>query len=1035
MITGFLILVGIVGYQRLNVALLPELEVPRIYLITRFPGMAPTQVENMVTVPLEKAIAGTDGLDSITSRSERGVSIIQVSFRWNTGRESALIELRQNLNRVYVNLPESAGRTRMLPYDPSRKPLILIKAESEALGKGLRFFVDTVLRSELEQTSGVAALEIDGGFIREVQVDLEPGRLYGHGLDIRSVVRGIQSQNISRPLGRVESGRFEKMVRMESKAESIAAIRRIPIARKKKGTVYLSDVASVQKGFAERSGQTLVNGKPSVVIGLRKEPSANTLTTAANILESIHRVNRKYKGSVHLTVLENRAKSVHQAIESIQMAAIPGALLAFLVLILFLRNIQSALLVALTVPVSLLISMGFLDILGVSLNIMSLSGIILGIGMLMDGSIVVTESIRSVFEQHSSPHGNAVRMEHSDGNAMTQDESSVLLDTVVNGTSRVLGTLIASTGTTIIVFLPINFVSGIAAALFQDLALAVIVSLLAGLYCSCLLIPVLTILTASTKRPPLDANGFPSSLAKLQSLYRVSMNRILLRPVLTVTLASGCVAFGLWIIAELPRSVMPRRSPDTIVARLSLPPGTPYKVTASQAAQIQSSIQNHFSVQDTIIHAGHENDDPSEVVSGKAPESEASILIFPGADCNGKEVMKALRNILSAGSSARLDVRARAGPIQNIIQEAKGDYELSIRKGSGLNPDQLLRNIARDLRSRKWISVGNRHRQPQPVINLELRRNRASSAGLSPLIAARHIRSSLHGTIASTIDIKDSSVDIRVRLKDSFQNPRKFKKIRINTDKQRQVSLQGLLDFNSILEKPPRIRRDQKPVHKLRFRLNPEYPGQLRKVRSTVRQQIKRMGIHSRIKRDSTFEIHPANKKAMNSLRNLAFAFGFSCILVFQLLAAQFESPLHALGLILSVPAMLPAAGLALGLTGQGLNIGSGIGIIMLTGIVINSSIALFEEMEFRKKKQAIAKPIPDEYLRNLIIESGVRRIRPILLTALTTIGGILPLALGSGSENQKPMATVIVAGLALGTLACITTFPCFYYLIERRRK
>ena len=330
MVTGFLLLIGALGLSRLRVSLFPDLEVPRIYLLTRFAGMAPSQVEQMVTIPLEEAIGSVQGLDNIESRSERGLSVIEATFNWDTQRDLAMIDLRQKLDQIYTAMPENASRTIMVPYDPSRDPIALIEVQDQGLGKRLRFFVDTVLRPDLEQISGIAALEIDGGYNRQVNISLDRSRLYGHGLDIQRVVESIRSHNISEPVGFVQMGHFEKTVRLDARADDLEDLKEIPVGRGDNGAiVLLSSIAEVEDGYSDRNGETLVDGEPAVVLALRKEPGANTLATADAIKESVNELNLKHKNSVRLVLIEDQSKHVSEAIDSVRNAAVIVGIIAF----------------------------------------------------------------------------------------------------------------------------------------------------------------------------------------------------------------------------------------------------------------------------------------------------------------------------------------------------------------------------------------------------------------------------------------------------------------------------------------------------------------------------------------------------------------------------------------------------------------------------------------------------------------------------------------------------------------------------------
>ena len=1041
MATGFLVLVGTVGYSRLKITLLPDLQVPRIYMITRFPGMSPAEVEDMVSIPLEKAIAGTSGLRSLESRSERGISIIEANFSWNLNRDFAMVRLRQKLNRVYTTLPEHSSRPELIPYDPSREPLILIHAQSASLGKRLRPFIENVIQAEIEQIPGISAARINGGFRQEVQISLNRRRLYGSNMSVQSVVRAIQTHNISRSVGRVRTGPFERTIRIQSRATRLEDLRTVPVSGKaRSNSVQLADLGSIQHGYSDRHGTTLVDGKEEVTLALQKEPTANAIKTSRAVHKALFRLNAKHRKALKLKVLEDQAALVQESIDSMKKAAIVGAMLAVLFLFLFLGSLRTAALVAVTVPVSIVISMGSLYFLGASLNAMSMAGLILGMGMLMDGSIIVTESIRSVYE-HTQQGGLPNSSENSSHLPKLELNATEYSLCILNGTQKVLKTVIASTATTVIVFFPILFVDGLAAALFRDLAISVIVSLLAGLYCSSILIPVLHLLIGKRRRSnlpqPLRRTRLlvqvEKALTRIQKFYAQSLSLALQNPRFTILIAFASASLGILLINQLPRSIMPEQSPNAIVARLRLDPGTSFQTTARQAVLIQKSIVQSFDIVSTVIHTGYETDNPAETIQGQPGGNEATIIFIPGPDCQTEALLQRLRSMASDGSNRLLQARVRPGPIQRVLDETRGEYQLDI-EGADSESKQIISRTARILRSLPGIrSVDTNFRQ-KPVIEAELNRKRAATSRITPMDAARTLRSSIQGNVASAFQDEDRTIDIRVRLQKSFRKENQIDSLKVPA-RSKNIPLSGLLDRRRTNEKPPRIRIDQNLVHRLRFQLLPDGKQEtLTEVRTIMNEIIEKH--HASSGDRVSFSLGPVNEKTRNSLESLFFAFCFSCVLVFQLLAAQFESILHSLGLILSVSSMILGAAMALFLTGQGVNISSAIGLIMLTGIVINASIALFEEISHRREHVMHNTIRNDETLRKSILGAGLSRVRAILLTVFTTLGGLLPVALaGNTAGNQKPMAIVIIGGLSLGTIAALIVFPCFYILIEHRDK
>ncbi|MCB1169044.1 MAG: efflux RND transporter permease subunit [Leptospiraceae bacterium] len=1055
MLACALVLLGLLGMLRLRITLFPALQVPRIYVLTRFSGMAPSQVEHMVTIPLEQAAGSVRGLEEMQSRSERGLSVIKLSFEWGTDRDLAMVQLRQKLDQSFATLPEGASRSILIPFDPSRQPVMVLHLDDRDRGKRLRFFAESVIRPELEQIKGIAAVEIRGGWRRQINVLLDAPALYGHGLDVLAVAEALNKHNVTAPVGTIKQGDFEKTVRIDARARSVEDLRSVPVGPgEERSRVLLSEVGRVEDGYADREGTTLVQGRPSVILKLRKEPGANTLETARRIRHSMRTINRKHDKHARLSVLSDNSKLVRDSISAAERAALLGSGIAFVLLMLFLSNWRSAIIASSSIPIALIIALGFLQILDVSLNLMSLSGLALGAGLLIDGSIMVCDSIDTELERQGS---------HIPGRRSRQSRED-LQDSIISGTCRVAGSLWASTLTTVVVFFPVVFVSGIAAALFQDLALAVIAALMAGLFCSVVVIPVLSFLiferrltlcrenTGATAR-----NSFrrleafrqtfayvrikaKTALTYLENAYAVILAWSLRQPGAVLSMVCLASLFGLLLLAALPRSLMPSMDAGAVKAELFLPPGTPYIRTASIAASLQKAMQRRGMVRSSVSQVGHEERDVSEELMGPMYQNQATLQFFPASHISSEALANQLRLLVSKDHPLPLEITLQPGPIQNLLGTGENEYILKVSNTG--NVSGHLRALGKAISALPGVLKVERKRLVRrPVLNVKVDRMKAARSGVSPARIADLLRRSLRGSRASLFRLGDRSLDIRVRLSSNGRKSRKdIYDIQFRR-KKGMLSLQSLVRTREGFTDPARIRRNQKAVNQFRFKIA---EGNQKKVLSNVRNRaasfLQGKGSPARsaqgpgVSSKRGFEIEAANRKAVDSLKGLAGAFALSCILIFQLLAGQFESLLHAGALLLSIPSLLIGAGLALLVTGSGLNISSGMGILMLGGIVINASIALFEEMQ-RLKPTGNARD--DACLRESIVAAGRSRLRPILLTTLTTVGGVAPLAagLGAGSENQQPLGISMVGGLIVGTAVALIAFPCFYYLGERRRR
>lgn len=1019
MATGFLVLLGVIGYAELKLALFPDLEVPTVFLATRFPGMSAAQVEQMVTVPIEEAISSTNNLKSLTSRSERGISVIEAVFEWKTDRNISLVELRQKLDQTYTSLPEDASRTLLLPYDPTKQPLMLLSIKDKRLGQRTRYFAETVLRSELEQIDGIAAIEIDGGYERQINVIVNRDRIQGYGLTPQLIADSIQSFNIREPVGQVRSGNYEKTIRINSAADSINDLSNIPVLRgENSGLVLLSQVSVIQDGYKDKFGDTLVNGSPAIVLKVRKEPGANSVITSKNVREALLLINKKYNNFIELQILEDKSQYIIDSIDSVRNAAILGATIAFALLYFFMKDFRSAVIVVLTIPIAITISFGFLNLFNVSLNIMSLSGLALGVGMLIDGSIIIVESISK--------------------NNITEDKTRhTLINSYQKGVNHVIGSLVASTLTTVIVFFPIVFVSGIAAALFRELAIAVIITMLAGLFCSIILIPTLLLLFHKKSLVEITQNQNSYVKTQFQIIHRTSDNLIIRSQeiysrVMNAVLVSSrripiiiCIIslLGVFLLLILPKSVMPEVDTGSIKVRINLPSGTPYEKTSSLVSELQAQFDNQSISRLSIANIGHETDDIVEQVVNRKPQSKAEMIVYLDAIEDPMQIIQSLRK------GTEIQANPNPGPIQQIIGEGQNEYEVIFKNLQDRTSNEILLKLSDELKKKeRVIAVDDYTIYREPVINVSVDRELLGRSNLSPLMVSSTLRAGIAGSIASVFRDGDRSIDIRVRFAPEYRRDIQDLEAMQLVNGEAVHTLKGLIVSNHSFDDPPLMRLNQKRIHSLRFKLIDDSIDEIiPQIDRFLQEQLKRAGSNT------SYTIEPVNRKTVESLNQLFFAFGLSCVFIFQLLAGQFESFKHAASLLFSIPGLLLGAGIALLITGSGLNISSGIGMVMLTGIVINASIALYEGIQLRMpEKDSIDY---NHKLRKAIISAGNDRIRPILLTSLTSIGGVLPLAIGigTGSENQQPMGIAMVGGMLIGTLIALVVFPGLFYLVESK--
>jgi HAE1 family hydrophobic/amphiphilic exporter-1 len=985
-----LIVVGIVSLRNLPVDLLPQIELTQLTVRVRYPNVGPKEIEQIVTDPIENAVSGLPNLERVTSESEEGSSRVRLEFARGTNVDEAANELRAALDQLRADLPPEVEPPEILKLDLDRVEVVSIAATSTRDLQALTRILEEDLARRFEQIPGVGALELRGAIRREIRVELDRDRLKAAGLTALDVQQALVAENVTLPGGNVKSGFSDLYVRGLGEYRSLDQIARTVVALAGDKPLRVQDVARVSDGYEDVQFLSEINGVPSVSLGIQKQSGANTVAVAEEIRAEVERINAE-RDDLHLTIFSDQSDFIRQSIDNVRDSALWGGLLAIAVLYLFLRNRSSTVIIALSIPISVISTFGLLYFGGMTLNQMTFGGLALGIGMMVDNAIVILESIVRKREEEGASRMEAARA----------------------GTEDVAGAIVASTLTSCVVFLPVIFSNTTSGALFQSLALVVIfgqaVSLLTGLT----LVPMLA--ARYLHMPERSGRRKPGFTTRLEGWYTQRLQQALRhrRRVFAATGALLAVSLLLWPL--IPVELTPQTDADEIDVDVEMAQGTNIAVVRHYLDELEARVREALPADQVELVSTEVRGGDAEVELKLVPQSERSL--------SGAEIADRLREAIEGqipGVEISVDAQPGLWILRRVFSSGGGedDIEIELRGWDLDRADEIAAQVRRRLERIPGISdVRVSRREGQREDNLIFDRERISELGLSVREVGRTVQANLGGVEAGRFREEGLEVPIRVRLRPEDRlDAQDLRNISLTTPTGVVVPLSAVV--TPIRDRGPvSIERiDGQRVTYVTAGLSEGLP--LGEAVESIRAELRDL----RLPEGYSLLYGGEFEEQQAAQRDFTFAILMALALVYMIMAAQFERFLDPLIVMLSVPVALIGVVPTLLLTGTTLNIQSIMGLVMLIGIVVNNAIVLVDAINLLRREHQMETV-------DAVLEAGRLRLRPVLLTTTTAVLGLAPLALGlgAGAEIQAPLARVVVGGLTASTLVTLVLIPVAY--------
>jgi HAE1 family hydrophobic/amphiphilic exporter-1 len=993
MIVMVFVVLGYVSLSKMPVEFIPDINLPVIFLSANYPGVGPAEVEKLVTKPLEMAVSRAAGIKNVSSTSRQGNCSMQLEFDWGTDLDQAMTDIREMIEQYKEDfLPKEMENPMLLKWDPTSIPVSVYGFNSEKRSmRELRTMGEDLVQPYLEQLDGVGSVLVWGGGFREISVLVDQKKLMGVGLSLDQLVQQLRTENLDISSGHIVEGGRDYQVKSRGEFEDLEDIKNVVVTVSGGVPVRLQDVATVIYAPVEEIAFARMQGQNSTVIAIMKQSDANTVDVSKKIRKELGKIEQRLPADVAMSELFDSAEYIEASVSNVRDAALFGAILAILVLFLFLRSYRASFIIGTAIPISVIITFFPLYFLNISINIISLGGLAIGIGMLVDNSIVVLENIYRRL-QGGEDRNKASR----------------------SGAAQVAMAITASTLTTMVIFIPILFTQGIVKIFFGQLAASIAFSLSASLVVALTLVPMISakLLNQKATARIVKAENF---IEPIRRLYLRILNSALRHRVRTVLFSGGLFLGSLLLIPLIGVNFMPDNDNGLFQVYVTLPAGSPIEETKYVIGNLLDYLSS-LPYTEVVFDMGGEAGD---VTTDRMPNVGTMMIRLVDRkerDVSTMGVVNALRDTLRHWSGAKFQVAT----MNQMQSSTYGDVEIKISGHDFEVLKELAGRIEDHLEDVEGIKgTTSSIEEAHPEISWFVDREKAANLGLGAFQIGQTVQTALMGKVATRMEKYGTEIDVRIWLKEDQRD---------EIQELGNVIIRSPLGFDVPLRQVAKIEYGQAPDKLFREnQMRVAWVGgdvggrDLRSTMSDVRRELAGVALPD----GYLISYSGEDEDLRESMRDLFIDFLFAALLVYMIMAALFESFMHPFTIMFSIPFALTGALLALFIghlvAGMTITVNALIGVVMLVGIVVNNAIVLLDYVR-RGQMGGLS-------CREALVKAGSVRLRPILLTALTTILGLTPLALGmgEGSEVRAPMAVAVIGGLTVSTLLTLVIIPVIY--------
>lgn len=985
---------GFYSFQNLPLALMPSMEVPAAVVYATYPGAGPEDIEQQVTKKLEGAVAGLSGLDTLQSTSSENMAMLVIRFTNDTDMDQAMTDLRDKVAQVKSQLPDDASDPTVMSIDIDSMPVVSVALRGNDLAS-LQSIAEDEIQPALERLDGVASVDISGGYEQEIAVHTDASRLKGYNLTISSIGQQLGADNIAIPGGDLDNGSQTLAVRTDGEYSSIDDVKNALISLPAGGTVRLSQIADVSMQPKDQDAISKVDGEECIILSVNKQSGSNTAQIAELAkaeFDSLLKSNDSLQWNIVMDQSDYINMTVDNAIQNIWM----GVLFAAIVLFLFLRDFGATMAVTIAMPCCILFTFLIMNVLGITLNMMSLGGITLGVGMIVDNSIVVLENI---FTYRADGYDR--------------------LEACTKGTGEVIGAVIASTLTTVAVFLPIALSGGMAGMMFKEFCITIVALLLSSLIISITLVPLLCyFLLGGTKQQSIKPQGSgatPITEKPLSRAYRSSLNFLITHRWAGVALTVVICIVSVLSVSQADMELIPEMDEGEVSVTVSMPNGSTMEDTAAIEDRIAAIAVDTIPELEQIYYSTGSS--TSIMSSSSGASVTISLVDLDQRDRSSADIAKQLRHDLQDIAGCELTVSTSS------TMSMSTDSDISVEL-TGDDYDQLA-ETADDLANQisalpDAINVESSAGEQTPRVAVKINRENASRFGLNAATIGGLVRGELTGSTATTLRMNGEEYDVTVAGdEDVATSLDALRSMQIPTMTGGTVPLSMVADVYTELSPQSIVRKNQKETVTI---TGESESGDSNAIKAAVDDIVAKYELPDGVE---VGEGDTAASQIAETTGTLMLALAVAIMLVYFILATQFNSFSLPIAIMLILPIGLLGSMILLWPTGNHVSMVALLGVIILAGTVVNSSIVLIDYTLQRRQR--------GEDKNTAILNACPRRVRPVLMTAMTTILGLVPMVCssGEGSEMMKPMGVVMMTGMVISTIATLFITPVYYSLTD----
>lgn len=1005
---------GFLGMVTLKMDLMPNMNIPVALVITSYDGAGPEEIEKLITKPIEKAVSSVSGLDELQSTSSNGMSTVIIQFTTDKDIDSAAQDVREKVDLIKSTLPDDANEPMIMQIDINSMSAMYISAAMEGKDSSeVKKIIDDEIVPRIERVNGVGSVNVSGGSEKEIKVVLNQDKIRGYGLSESGIAGIIASENLNTPLGNIDQGNKELTLRVKGEYESLEDIKNLPVTTAAGSVIRLSDVAEVYEAYTDTASKAYTNGATSVLISASKQSTANTVSVSDGILKELEKLEKEYS-NIDFLVITDPADYIRDSLANVVDSLVKGALLAVVILYIFLRNFKSTMIAAVAMPTSVVFTFAAMKICGVNFNMMSLGGLTLGVGMLVDNSIVVLESIFQKLEKGIDRY-----------------------EAATEGAREVTNSVIASTLTNVVVFLPITFIGGTAAEMFNDFCLTIIFSVISSVVVALTFVPMASYLlltpedVARKKSKTVWGKFFDiisGFIDKVKDIYENLLGHALHHRTITIAIGIAFIVLTGSCITTLDFVFMPDADQGEVVIDIDMPKGTKIEETEKMALRVADLVKDVPEITDMSISMGGSSTMAALMgTSGDSASITIEMVSKTERNRSSSEIATEMRKMVRDVAGADITVTASTSAMGSY---SSSGVEVNIY---GDDNDQL-KKVANDfLQTIKEIpgltdaTTSLESAAPQTTIRID--RDKAALYGISAANVASMLRTDITGSTPTTYKINDDEYDIRI-----MQDGEKItyladvESILIPTATGTSIPLSDLAEIYTE-EVPTSITRDDQTRYVT-------VTANLDTISMTeANSKISAMMANYQMPDGVTWEFGGSTEQMVDTFSDLILALLVGIIMLYMVMAAEFESIAYPIIVLCALPVGMTGALFGCFLLSEPISITSLIGLIVLVGVGVNNAIVLVDYANLLVREQGME---PTEAMRI----SGPSRFRPVLMSTLTTVIAMIPMMISNadGSEMMRGLAIVEVFGLSIATVVTLFIIPAIYskytdHLLRRKRR